>query len=83
MKKKNLVSPPHNPPPRHLARKTLLSYGNSRNPKSSVAKLRFHRKKICRKSDEEKADCFVVQNDNKNESKAEVKMSADSVNISR
>ena len=81
MKKKNLVSPPHNPPPRHLARKTLLSYGNSRNPKSSVAKLSFHRKKICRKSDEENADCFVVQNDNKNESKAEVKMHADCVNM--
>ena len=81
MKKKNLVSPPHNPPPRHLARKTLLSYGNSRKPKSSVAKLGVNHKKLCKNSDEENADSFVVQNDKKNESKAEVKMSADSVNI--
>ena len=28
MKKAFLVSPPHKPPPKHMARKTLLSYGN-------------------------------------------------------
>ena len=76
MKKKNLISPPHKPPPKHLARKTLLSYGNSRNPKICVPKLSARHKKEYRKSDEENAECSEVQNVNKSESKTEFKLPA-------